>query len=296
MATQDARVLRVLLKLRKALHYVGLSNLSLVKRMALSIKQHHFSQIFDGSLEHVSAKVDGLQMSLPRRFLHHYIFQEYERLTKKTFQRSLRPGMVVIDVGAHIGFYTLIAARAVGETGTVHAIEPCSENLASLAKNISLNGFKSIRVHPYAGGKSRGSRTFHITGSSDSHGFYSHPLANTVKTVEILEMPLDEVIDAPVHAVKIDVEGAEMEVLQGMRHLLTESHPPLWVEWNPACMRRGGYQPLDLPSYLSDLGYRDILVLNDRENCICALDAVLEFGRTEKVPDYWYVNLWARRG
>src|SRR6185295_2679537 len=142
------------------------------------------------------------------RFIPHYLQHEYEPITRKTFSESLTPGMVVFDVGAHIGYYALLAAQLVGPGGRVHAVEPSVRTVGFLDASIRLNQFENIEVHCCAAGKVRALREFHITGSSDSNGFYDHPNTGTLRKVEVQQIPLDELVaDGRVDAVKIDVEG-----------------------------------------------------------------------------------------
>ncbi len=102
-------------------------------------------------------------------------------------------------------------------------------------------------------------------------------------------------ISGPVDVVKIDVEGAEPEVLQGMTRILDESKSlSLFVEWNPACLRHGGYDPLDLPAHLQKLGF-EVRVIDDRQEKILDLHQVLPSVKAGNLPDSWYVNLWCKR-
>jgi FkbM family methyltransferase len=287
---------RSLRRWKQHLDRFGVGNLPLVKGLASRIKQRYLQPLSNGSPGAVRTDLRGLQFSIPQRFVEQYLLQEYEPITTEAFLGSLREGMVVIDVGAHIGYYTLLAAGSAGSAGTVHAVEPCDENRDVLQENVRINGLENVVIHPCAAGKSRGSRAFHLTGSSDSHGFYPHPYTTTVQTIEMAEMPLDDLARGPVHAVKIDVEGAEIEVLQGMRRILTDNPPlTLCVEWNPACMRNAGYDPADLPALLRELGFREIQVLDDLGHRVRSLDEVSALVGSLQIPEFWYVNLWARR-
>lgn len=288
--------LRSLRRWKRHLDRFGVGNVPLVKGIASRIKRLYLQSLSNGSSGTIRTDLRGLQFSIPQRFVEQYLLQEYEPITTEAFLGSLREGMVVIDVGAHIGYYTLLAARSAGSAATVHAVEPCDENRGVLQENIRLNGLENVVIHPYAAGRSRGNRAFHLTGSSDSHGFYPHPYAATVQTIEMVERPLDDLTDGPVHAVKIDVEGAEIEVLQGMGRILSENPElALCVEWNPACMRNAGYDPSDLPAYLRDLGFGQIQVLDDLGHQVRSLDEVSSLVRSVQIPWFWYVNLWARR-
>ena len=232
---------------------------------------------------------------MPREVAANYRQGPYEPLTQRSFVESLRPGMTMVDIGAHVGFVTVLSARLVGPSGRVHAFEPSGDNLAYLRRNVALNGHGNVTVHAAAVGSESCMREFHLAESSDSNGFYAHPLTGTVRTVRVEQKALDDVITGPVDAVKIDVEGAETEVLDGMRRLLRENpRMTVWAEWNPACMRNAGYDPLELPRRLRELGF-GLTVLDDLHGGTPSLEETMAQVRDGGTPEFWYVNLWGRR-
>lgn len=292
---QQVKIFRALSKLKRLLNRTGVSRLPFVEAGSAFVKQKWYGQFYGSSTERVSVAFDGMTLSFPQQLAHHYFFQDYEPLTQKVFSESLRPDMVVVDVGANIGYYTLLAARKVGSGGMVHAIEPSDENLRFLQENIRDNKLENVVMHSCAAGHEAATRTFHVTGSSDSHSFYNHPYTETIKTVEITQVPLDDLVKGRVDLVKIDVEGAEVEVLEGMRNIFLDNESlTLLLEWNPACMRNAGYDPLDLPAYLDKLGF-EIQVLDDMEKSVRSIEEVSAHVRSGTVPHFWYVNLIARR-
>lgn len=290
------KALRGMTQLRKAFDIAGLSALPGVKAMGKRLQQQWIEEFYDARSEMMSVELNGIELFIPRDFVSHYVSQEYEPVTQKMFAHALKPGMSVADVGAHIGYYSLLAAKLVGASGSVYAFEPCKENLSILDANVRRNGFENLEVYPYAVGSHREIRQFNITGSSDSNGFYAHPPTETVRTVEVEQVALDEIIKTPLDAVKIDVEGAELEVLDGMREVLARSKGMLlWVEWFPAGMKSAGRDPLDLPERLAALGFRDIQVLDDHNKSVRELDETVALIWSSELPAQWYVNLFARR-
>ncbi len=250
----------------------------------------------DRGAREVDAKVSGFKMRLPSRFVDRFVFDRYEPVTDSHLAGALRPGMVVLDIGAHVGYYTLVAAQAVGPSGKVHAFEPCAETLSLLRTNVRVNGFANVEIHPFAAGSADSKRTFHVTGSSDSHGLFPHPLTETVRTTEVRTVRVAQVVPGPVDLVKIDVEGAELEALEGMGDLLSGQDPMvLIVEWNPACLRNAGRDPLELPRCLEELGFTTISVLDDRRRLVRSVPDTEEEIASEPPPPWWYVNLWATR-
>ena len=252
------------------------------------------SRLLQPILTQLPFRVDDVRMTLPPRYWGQYILNEYEPVTRRSLDEHLHPGMTVVDVGAHVGFFASKAARLVGPSGRVIALEPSSENLPFLRRNTARNGSGNVVVHGIAASGKTGRREFNITGSSDSNGFYAHPLTHTVKTLEVETVRLDDLVDGPVDAVKIDVEGAELEVLDGMERLLRESRQiTLWVEWNPSCQREAGRPSNLLPHRLTELGF-DVVALDDHAGRVRPMSEV--FAEVEAgVPDWWFVNLLALR-
>lgn len=268
---------------------------TLYEKIRHFVKRKWFWLSHDPSADSVRTRRYGVNLCLPRRFVNHYVFHNYEPVTRKALMGAVRPDGTFVDVGAHIGFYALLAAKKNGPSGKVHAVEPSEENLEYLRENLTLNGIVNVDVHPFAVGAVHEKRTFHLTGSSDSHGFYKHPLTETVREITVQCVPLDEIVSEKVELIKIDVEGAELEALEGMKRILAENRRlTLCIEWNPACMRNAGYEPLDLPAELLRQGFA-IKVLDDTENRILSLDEARELVRSGAAPDTWYVNLWAER-
>jgi len=142
----------------------------------------------------------------------------YEPVSTRLFTRVVGKGMVVADVGANIGYYTLLAASRVGEGGVVCAFEPEPKNFAELCHNINLNKFENIRLFQKAVSGANGVAPLYISEhESGEHSLVKcrryrlHPLM--VETVS-----LDSVLDK-VDILKVDTEGNEFEVIEGAKRL-----------------------------------------------------------------------------
>jgi FkbM family methyltransferase len=272
----------------------GLSSFPGVKGIISALQDKYFREFYDQSCETVELRLDGINLIIPRRFIDHYVFHKYEPVSRKLFLDSIRPGMTVVDAGAHIGYYAVLAAKKVGHTGMIHAIEPCDETATILKKNVEINQLDNVKVHVKAAGRIRESRMFQITGSSDSHGFYIHPNTPTLRTINVEQVPLDEIVSGPLGVVKIDVEGAEIEVLDGMQRIL-QGNPQLTIfaEWFPAGMRSAGRDPLELPEYIRHCGFSSIQVIDDHSEKIMSVDQVSKM--LSSLPNHWYGNLYARK-
>jgi len=185
---------------------------------------------------------------------------EYEEQTTSLFERTLKPGMVMMDVGAHVGYFSLLAARQVGSEGKVFSFEPDPINHELLVQNIELNQYNNIFPVNAAMGDNVGSLTLFQTAlDSGRHSTYRHGLPES-GSVEVDVSTLDAFLDARdwpgIDLVKVDVEGAEMDVLRGMAGLLEKSPGlKLIMEFNPALLQSAGVPPSDMIQELKSRGF-----------------------------------------
>jgi FkbM family methyltransferase len=181
----------------------------------------------------------------------------YELEERKVFEGWVNPGSVVFDIGAHVGYYTLLASILVGAEGDVHAFEPLPQNLPFLYRHIEINRLKNVLVHEVAVSDRDGEAYFKV-GSSRSTGQVSNS-----GEVEVQLISLDSRVKAgelPVPGyIKIDVEGAELAVLAGARALLTDHKPTLFLETHSAELHASCIE------LLSGIGYTLQPVVGDRD-------------------------------
>ena len=142
----------------------------------------------------------------------------------------LRRGMTFWDVGAHAGFFTLLASRLVGPEGRVHAFEPMRENRSRLRASIELNGSENVTVHDVAVADRAGERILYASAASVTWSLVaSEPgqggLEVRCETLDRLARSL-----GPPDAIKIDVERAELDVLRGGLGLLERHRPVVFLE------------------------------------------------------------------
>jgi FkbM family methyltransferase len=151
----------------------------------------------------------------------------YEERKLGLVTRTLKPGDVMYDVGANVGLYTLLGSRAVGSEGNVLAFEPLPRNLVFLERHVELNRCKNVRVFPYALAAVTGPGRFSAE-SGPSTGRLSPEGEFAVHAVRLDELAVAEGL-APPTVMKIDVEGAEAEVLEGAEALMTASRPVIFL-------------------------------------------------------------------
>jgi FkbM family methyltransferase len=150
---------------------------------------------------------------------------EYEK--QSIFAESVAEGSIVFDIGAHVGFYTLLSSVLVGPKGRVFAFEPIDKNLFYLKKHLQLNQITNVSLIEAAVSDHNGF-TYFAEGRTSSQGYISPKGNLLVRTVCLDELYLKGEILVP-DFIKIDVEGAEMSVLIGARSILEHSHPMIFL-------------------------------------------------------------------
>jgi FkbM family methyltransferase len=170
----------------------------------------------------------------------------WEKSETEVVRRLLRPGDTFVDVGANVGWYTLIASRAVGETGRVIAFEPAPGSYSLLAQNAKDNGCRNVILESKALSDKRGTLRLNIGATNKGHNsIISSSLTKGFVDVEAL--PLDEYLkDLPgkIDLIKIDTEGAEGFILNGMTQTFRKN-PKMAVimEYFPTLIRKAGFDP-----------------------------------------------------
>lgn len=187
------------------------------------------------------------------------------------FRRLLKPGQTVLDIGANHGVYAIQAKLHVGREGQVHAFEPNPRLAALIARSGDANGYETgFAVHACAVGETDG--TIELTFSdAGSGGGFTHngtaPLAADHRRIQVPCVALDTMFADPnfvVHAIKMDIEGAEAFALRGMRRLLARSPDVfLLMEYSPRMLRAAGSSPEEAINLLAGLGFRFWTIRDD---------------------------------
>jgi FkbM family methyltransferase len=154
----------------------------------------------------------------------------------------LRDGDWAVDVGAHIGTTVLPAARRVGPTGRIIAVEAASRARGLLERSLALNSLQDrVSLHPCAAGEATGHAPLNLGPFSGHSSLLALPEADRTETVEV--RPLDAIVEPGRHIrlVKLDAEGLELQIWRGMRRIVAEN-PELavLVEFGPEHLRRAG--------------------------------------------------------
>jgi FkbM family methyltransferase len=166
--------------------------------------------------------------------------------------RTLKPGMVFLDVGAHHGLYSLLAAKRLGTDGTVVAFEPSAREFRRLRLHLRLNRTRSVRAVPIAVGATASRQKFFqvVSGDNTRGGLRPPASSDRVSETSVETTCLDGYIGRlaldRVDLVKLDVEGGELEVLQGASMVLAKLRPIFICEMLDATTQAWGYKAREI--------------------------------------------------
>lgn len=193
-----------------------------------------------------------------------------DRAEKTLLSKMLPKKCTFIDVGANCGLFTLNAANIGGVNSVVYAFEPQPRLVEALNMSKTVNGFKQISIFNIALGNKVGNVTFFIPKLSSGSGslLKSHANKKNCSNVITVEMStLDKSLQSQelhkIDLLKIDVEGYELNVIQGARKILTSYHPFIWLEMNPGTQELAGVDQESIYQILEEFGYDSFYSVTD---------------------------------
>ena len=151
----------------------------------------------------------------------------YEKRQADIVKKNIKKGDTVIDIGANIGYYTILFSKLVGKKGKVIAFEPEPSNFKLLKENIEINNCKNVVPFNVALSDSKGKKELYF--NPENRGGCSLKNKNLKNVLKVRTMPLDDIIKKA-NFIKIDVEGAEAEVLEGADKILKQNNLILMIE------------------------------------------------------------------
>ncbi|MFH1714396.1 MAG: FkbM family methyltransferase [Candidatus Nealsonbacteria bacterium] len=221
-------------------------------------------------------------------------FRFEEAFETKLFQSVVKPGMTVVDIGANLGCYALIAADLAGEKGRVFAFEPDSENFSLLLKNIGANGYRNVKAFDMAiSDKAETIKLFLSDEHRGNHKIYDSGEGR--KTTNVQAVSLDSFFKkepSRIDVIKMDVEGAEAMVFAGMEQII-RANPKIviFIEFDPQALRAAGSSPEEL---LKTIKQQDFLIYNINEGKSC-LELITVDDAISKCRGGNYLNLLLRK-
>lgn len=174
-------------------------------------------------------------------------------------RRLLKPGDTFVDAGANVGVYSLAAAAAVGPTGRVIACEPAPGTMQLLRQSVALNEAHWVELHQTALSDHHGTAEFVTFEPGSALSSFAPKRRTAGNSITVPVISLDELVAGrtdDVALVKIDVEGAELQVVRGAEQLFSTHKPPIIVELEPEHLRRQGADVEEFTAFFTRLGYR----------------------------------------
>jgi FkbM family methyltransferase len=241
-----------------------------------------------------SVVVQGHRMWLDRNDTLELATRElYEPTETGIVLREVKSGDVVLDIGANIGYYTLIMARLTGPSGQVFAFEPDALNFQLLQKNVQQARYSHVApVNSAVSDRSGEGRLYRNEVNGGDHRLYDS--SDGRASVAVRVVAIDDFLSGKntrVHFVKMDIQGAEMAALRGMQSLIRDNPGiKLLTEFWPAGLNRSGTEPRDFLRLLTELGFEVYEVSEEPESFKCMnVDGLLE---RHTVENDRYTNLF----
>jgi len=188
--------------------------------------------------------------------------EAFEPAVRRTFSEIAGRGVNVIDIGANIGYYTLLAASIIGESHRVYSFEPQPRVARNLRRNIELNQLENVTVYECALSDREGHADFYLpVAGMDAHGSLAANGRFQVRgQVSVPTRPLDAVLaelgDPKIGLIKMDAEGAELSIFKGASKLLgSADRPSIIFEANEDNTRAFGYTVFELLQFIHGFGY-----------------------------------------
>ena len=201
---------------------------------------------------------------------------QYEPDVTALFRERVKPGMNVLDVGANIGYYTMLSASLVGPSGSVTAIEPNPESAKLVEASRRANLFENVLVLQVAAGRALGLLVLHGSYSNAMTSAAPDDATAVINSMTVPSVKIDDLIprERKIDFVKIDVEGAEYNALLGASEMITRCHPTIVSEFSPQTMP--GISGVDGRQYLRfllDFGYSIGVIQQNGGVSDCGTDA-----------------------
>jgi FkbM family methyltransferase len=199
-------------------------------------------------------------------------FQDrYAQARVSQIQEVVKEGDVVIDIGANIGYFTILLAKLVGPEGRVYAFEPDPRSFRLLRRTIKKNGWSHVIAEQKAVSNKAGEILLYQTPSWTSNALV--PGRENISTVRVPVITLDDTICEPVDFIKMDTDGSEPLIIQGAKKLISQSpNLKMLVEYEPENLKRYLNNPLDIIDIAKQHGLKLTAILDSDNGRLPNLD------------------------
>lgn len=194
-------------------------------------------------------------------------FNMVEQMQTESFLKNVKKGDILFDVGANVGYYTVLGSRLTGSQGKVFAFEPLVSNISYLHRHVKINKLENVTIIPCACSDAQSIVTFFHNDNNAMGRIESSEIegVNESKMTLVSTVSLDAVADklnTIPNIIKIDVEGAELSVLRGAERIISTSKPLIFLSVHSDMLRTTCLK------YLSDFGYTFAPLQEDHENAM----------------------------
>jgi len=218
----------------------------------------------------------------------------WEPIETNFFKREVKENDIVLDIGANIGYYTLLFARQVGTNGRVYAFEPEPNNFSLLAQNVAINKYKNVITIDKAVSNINGCQKLFLSASNiGDHRIYDS--LDGRKYLEIDSIRLDDYFanfEEEITVIKMDIQGAEYAALEGMQNLLKKNQKiTLVTEFSPFHLKLAGLEPKLYLELIESLGFT-LYIIEENTLSKASIEHLLQTYKPERDT---YVNLLCRK-
>lgn len=215
----------------------------------------------------------------------------FEPVQTRKFIKSIKEGDTVFDIGANVGYYTVLASKLVGVKGKVYAVEPDKKNIELLKKNIELNNCLNVEIVPIALGSENKISYFLSDRANPGESRITQKVTKELVQVKTLDKLVKEKNIKKVDVIKLDVEGGEVDVFRGAKKLVKSSkNLKIFVECNPKALGNSGEDKIALIAFLKGSGFDISCIFDERTNSLRRFsDRLLE----KILKSTGYTNLFA---
>jgi FkbM family methyltransferase len=194
-------------------------------------------------------------------------WRAYEPLETELLKKLIQKGDCVVDIGAHIGYYTLIFSKCVGPEGYVFSFEPELRNFEILKRNIEVNRIRNVALENKAVSNANGKILLFLNENDwGDHRIYD--TNDSRKAIYCDSIRLDDyfTLNHKIALIKIDIQGGEGLALQGMREALIKNRDTkILMEFWPSGLRLAGTEPQEVLKFLNDLGFNFYVIKNNKK-------------------------------
>lgn len=211
-------------------------------------------------------EIQGSKMFVNQLFRNASFSGIWEPLQTEIVKKEIKKGDIIIDLGANIGYYTLLFSRLVGNEGKVYAFEPDPNNFALLEKNVKENGYTNIVLEQKAVSDFEGTTKLYIS-NINTGGHRIFDIGANEEFIKIETIKLDDYLqDKKVDFIKMDIQGSEAKAIMGMKNIISQNQSlKIISEFAPFLLKKSGCDPMLYTNLLLEQGF-ELYELDKKSN------------------------------